>query len=149
VRHLKEREQKFLDYLCENHPLPDTDPHREAKVLFDAIQRAFTRNHAQLGQQHVTIPWNLNQYLAACAYTALGYNVGGDIPWDRGDHDHIVLRLFQEFLRTLVHGFRTGLIVRDHEVIRDGDEVSRQPRILFGCLALPEWFETTFVPQES
>lgn len=149
MRHLNDSEQAFLEYLCWQYPIPESDLHREAKVMFSAIQAAFTKNHTQLADEEVSIPWELAAYLAACANTALEYDVAAGMPWDRGDHDHIALRLFQTFVSTIVRSFRSGSITRDKETVKVEGDVDYVDRVSFGCLTLPDWFETAFVFQES
>jgi len=135
--HLEEADRKLLDYIVKKYKRR-SGGNEEAHALFDAIQAAFTGT---------SIPWSstvvdvdLVSHLAACTWVALGYNKGENIPWDKLDHDCIILHVLRGFSRTLVNAIKADMIRRSKWGFKDGkaDPTINEP--LFGCFAIPEWF---------
>jgi hypothetical protein len=96
----------------------------QAQAIFIAIKYMFDGSGAG---HYVTTDSYLVHNLAACAEIALGYNVNEEIPWDKGDHDHIIVRTLNGMVQTLIHAVQTDCVKKV------GDKT------YFGHFEIPEW----------
>lgn len=73
----------------------------EAKALFNAVQEAFTGT-----KEIIPVPSDLIAMMAACSWVALEYDKEQEIPLAAGNHDYILLRAADEFVKFLVIAVR-------------------------------------------
>jgi len=95
-------EIKFLDHIL--HQCAGVGPNEEAMAIFQAIQHCFDGASGE----DVVINSYLLHNLASCAWVSLQYNASRQIPWDKGDHDYVILRAYRGFITTLMTTIREG-----------------------------------------
>jgi hypothetical protein len=117
-----EVEKKMFDHI-RTQSLGKSGPNSEASMLFLAIQQLFDGLEGE-----VIVSAYLVHNLAACAWVALEYDHNQRIPWDRNDHDYIILRAFRGLLRTL------------GDAIRGGRTKERDKKTYYGNILIPEWY---------
>ncbi len=123
-------EQAFLDHLVRQYRSDGVNG--EARALFRAIQAAMTKG-GLIGDE-LTLDSYLVSNLAACAIVALAYDEEEVIPWERSDHDFVLTRTFNGFIRSLV------TITRARATHPKFWREDREGNCYIGLLELPKWF---------
>lgn len=124
LRSLDVEEERFLRHIMQH--FGGRGSNHEAVALFNAIQSSF--DDAKMGKG-VTISIYLITNLAACAWVALGYDSDQRIPWDEGDHDHILAKTLRGFMWTI------GGKVRNREY-----RTERNGAVYVESFPVPDWF---------
>lgn len=120
---LGQKDVDFLDHITAMWPNLSED-----EALFRAIQAAFTVGGRVHDYCDFPVAPILVSSLAACSWIALGYEKGHSIPWDKCDHDYVVLKA----LRGLI--FTSGMAWKQKKL----DEI--EGKLFLGSLQLPDWF---------
>jgi hypothetical protein len=120
IHHMHDfNEKQFLDLVMEQAFGQDyTEEYRrrknpEAYAIFHAVQSFF--DGSNMGKVVVVDPYLVHN-LAACTGIAMEYNRDDHIPWDAGDHDHILLRTLRGFMRTVIIAIKEGRMRYPKEV---------------------------------
>jgi hypothetical protein len=104
--------------------VPKPGKNSDAQLIFAAIKLMFDGSGS--GDRVAVDPYLVHN-LAACAEIALRYNTKDEIPWDKNDHDCIIVRTLTGMVNTLIDAIRINEVSR-----RDG-------KVYFGYFQIPEW----------
>lgn len=126
LQKLEDKERTFFEYL--KYQYPHEGPNNEAASLFRSIQAV---GISGVGGLNFAVPIGLLADLAACAWVSLEYNEDQNIPWEKGDHDYIILKTFRGFVAMISEAIASGKIEK-----REGKD---KKYVMMGGFYLPLW----------
>ena len=120
---IEEIERDFLADIWLQYGTMEGDSNDRAYALFRAIQAAFDGSSIT---SFVEVSQYLLHNLAVCAWVAMRYDSGKDIPWEQ--HDWVDQRALRGFLFTVVKAIKEGKTTKNDEGF-----------VLLNRFPVPEW----------